>query len=182
MSKAKKGKDKKKGDDEVKDKSKDMNFILSVQLETLQQKLIYEQERAERARANQDRLKIRFGELDGSFKKEKEKRDRIAEDMNRQYETMQNDLLNEIRELEEQVAKSEQILRDKTQDHGELKRKREGDLEKKDEEILELKKKIEEMSAEFANMLKDTLDKMQERIELAKNDFDDIDIPALKKD
>ena len=37
----------------------------------------------------------------------------------------------------------------------------------KDEEIRELKKRIDEMSSDFAEMLKDTLTKMQERIEIA---------------
>ena len=40
-------------------------------------------------------------------------------------------------------------------------------LKKKDDEINELKRKIEDMSAEFAKMLRETLEKMQERIELA---------------
>ena len=37
---------------------------------------------------------------------------------------------------------------------------------------MDLKKKIEEMSAEFAKMLKETLEKMQERINLAQWDND----------
>ena len=45
-------------------------------------------------------------------------------------------------------------------------------LKNKENEILELKKKIEDMSAEFAKMLKETLEKMQERIRLAEWDND----------
>jgi len=45
-------------------------------------------------------------------------------------------------------------------------------VKKKDEEINELKRKIEEMSAEFAKMLRDTLDKMQDRIENVQWDND----------
>ena len=37
----------------------------------------------------------------------------------------------------------------------------------KKDEIDELKKRIDEMSSDFADMLKDTLTKMQERIEFA---------------
>ena len=40
-------------------------------------------------------------------------------------------------------------------------------ISSKDEEIRELKKRIDEMSSDFAEMLKDTLTKMQERIEFA---------------
>ncbi len=38
--------------------------------------------------------------------------------------------------------------------------------------ISELKKKIEDMSMEFAKMLKETLEKMQERINMAQWDND----------
>lgn len=56
----------------------------------------------------------------------------------------------------------------------------ENKIKKKEDEINDLKKKIEEMSAEFAKMLKvklffnlqDTLDKMQERIDLVQWDND----------
>lgn len=53
-------------------------------------------------------------------------------------------------------------------------------LKNKENEILELKKKIEDMSAEFAKMLKDTLEKMQERIKLAEWDNDN-DPQMIKK-
>ena len=45
---------------------------------------------------------------------------------------------------------------------------------------MDLKKKIEEMSAEFAKMLKETLEKMQERINLAQWDNDN-DPSMIKK-
>ena len=45
-------------------------------------------------------------------------------------------------------------------------------LKKKDMDIADFKRKIEDMSNEFASMLKETLDKMQERIELAQWDND----------
>ncbi len=44
------------------------------------------------------------------------------------------------------------------------------ELIRKDEEIRDLKRKIEDMSSEFAKMLKETLEKMQQRIELANWD------------
>jgi len=43
----------------------------------------------------------------------------------------------------------------------------------KDEEIKALKKRIDEMSSDFAEMLKDTLTRMQERIEFANKTWDD---------
>jgi hypothetical protein len=55
-------------------------------------------------------------------------------------------------------------------------------IQTKDDEIRELKKRIDEMSSDFAEMLKDTLTKMQERIEFANKQWeDDNDANMLKK-
>ena len=55
-------------------------------------------------------------------------------------------------------------------------------IEQKDEEIRELKKRIDEMSSDFAEMLKDTLTKMQERIEFANKQWeDDNDTNMMKR-
>ena len=53
-------------------------------------------------------------------------------------------------------------------------------MKNKENEILDLKKRIEDMSAEFAKMLKETLEKMQERIRLAEWDNDN-DPSVIKK-
>ena len=55
-------------------------------------------------------------------------------------------------------------------------------MAEKNEEINELRKRIDEMSSDFAEMLKDTLTKMQERIEFANKQWEDEnDISMLKK-
>ena len=51
----------------------------------------------------------------------------------------------------------------------------------KNEEIAELKKRIDEISSDFAEMLKDTLTKMQERIEFSNKSWRTIRIsPYLR--
>ncbi len=50
----------------------------------------------------------------------------------------------------------------------------------KKQEIIDLKLKLEDMSNEFARMLRETLDKMQERIEFAQWDSE-ADNQALTK-
>lgn len=60
------------------------------------------------------------------------------------------------------------------------KKEQDDKLKNKENEILDLKKRIEDMSAEFAKMLKDTLEKMQERIRLAEWDNDN-DPSVIKK-
>ena len=51
-----------------------------------------------------------------------------------------------------------------------------------EEHIKELNRRINEMSSDFADMLKDTLSKMQDRIEFANKDTgDDINADVMKK-
>ena len=55
-------------------------------------------------------------------------------------------------------------------------------IQLKNDEIAELKKRIDEMSSDFAEMLKDTLTKMQERIEFSNKSWeDDQNIAAMMK-
>jgi len=42
----------------------------------------------------------------------------------------------------------------------------------KNDEIKELKKRIDDMSSDFAEMLRDTLHKMQDRIEIANKEWE----------
>lgn len=51
-------------------------------------------------------------------------------------------------------------------------RVKDGIIQGKDEEIYILKQKIDNMSDEFADMLRETLDKMRERIEISSGNFE----------
>ena len=50
-------------------------------------------------------------------------------------------------------------------------------IQMKDEEIAALKTKMDDMAEEFGEMLRDTLDKMRERIEITSGNFDAPDVP-----
>ncbi|GLD93428.1 hypothetical protein PINS_up016533 [Pythium insidiosum] len=52
----------------------------------------------------------------------------------------------------------------------------------KNAEIQELKSKMEEMAQEFGDMLKETLDKMRERIEITNTSFEhDGGVPMIRR-
>ncbi len=51
----------------------------------------------------------------------------------------------------------------------------------KDEEIAELKSKMDDMAEEFGEMLRETLDKMRERIEVSSGNFDGPDVPIQQR-
>jgi recombinational DNA repair ATPase RecF len=53
-------------------------------------------------------------------------------------------------------------------------------IQLKDDEIAGLKTKMDEMAEEFGDMLRETLDKMRERIEVTSGNFD-ADIPIQNR-
>ena len=67
------------------------------------------------------------------------------------------------------------------EDIAQLNIKKEQIIQENDHEVKELEKRIEEMSSDFADMLKDTLSKMQDRIEFANKEIkDDTEADVIK--
>ncbi|EAR88147.2 hypothetical protein TTHERM_00016120 (macronuclear) [Tetrahymena thermophila SB210] len=163
-----KGKGKNDGDELGAEKEQ----VLRTKVESLIQRLGHEQERADRAKAAENELRARLFDLDKDFKNEKDRLFSITSDMTRQYKQMQDELLNQVNDLNKTVIEKDEEIKKKDQQIQDMTKDYEYKLKKKDDEIQDLKRKIEEMSAEFAKMLKDTLDKMQERIEMVQWDSD----------
>jgi hypothetical protein len=51
----------------------------------------------------------------------------------------------------------------------------------KDKEIEELRSKMDDMAEEFGEMLRETLDKMRERIEVTSGNFETPDVPIQRR-
>ena len=64
-------------------------------------------------------------------------------------------------------------MKNMKQEITQLNTKKEQIIQDNDSQIKELTQRIEEMSSDFADMLKDTLSKMQDRIEFANKDWKD---------
>ena len=64
-------------------------------------------------------------------------------------------------------------MKNQKEDITTLNSKKERMIQDNDSQIKELTQRIEEMSSDFASMLKDTLSKMQDRIEFANKDWKD---------
>lgn len=82
--------------------------------------------------------------------------------MTRQYKQMQEELLKEISELNRTVVEKDEIIsrafseiiENKEQYIADMVKDYDYRIKKKDDEISELKRKIDDMSQSFANMLK----------------------------
>lgn len=106
----------------------------------------------------------------------------MVHEMTEQYKRMEKELQDKIDKLQTNVGGQDDDIKQMKQDLTKLGNDKEDMITQKDDEIKELKKRIDEMSSDFAEMLKDTLTKMQERIEFANKQWeDDTDANMLKK-
>ncbi|KDO34521.1 hypothetical protein SPRG_00584 [Saprolegnia parasitica CBS 223.65] len=173
-------KDKKKGK-EKKDESADNGGVLTPEDQvkvlgcmnrSLQQQLADRQELAVKALEAKRELQNRVADLQRDFETGRSQTFGITQDMTRQYKSMQEELLNRINTLENTNMELRDQLELARVHLEEVKRDKDGALAGKNNEIQELKAKMEEMAAEFGDMLKETLDKMRERIEISNTSYD----------
>ena len=86
---------------------------------------------------------------------------------------MQEELTDKINKLERDVTDNDESILT-LKEHYEKMNAEKQDIEKqKNEEIKELKKRIDDMSSDFAEMLRDTLHKMQDRIDIANKQWEE---------
>ncbi len=97
----------------------------------------------------------------------------ITRDMTRQYKSMQEDLTLKITALEHALLNLKDELEATKSQHSRVLREKDLALDKKDGEIAAMKSRMEDMAMEFGDMLKETLEKMKERIELNSGGWDE---------
>ena len=105
----------------------------------------------------------------------------IISDMTRQFKSVEEELMNRINRLE--LSKENNTAEMKKLE--DTKKNLDAEIleisNAKAEEIAKLKKSIEEMSYEFAQMLKETLEKMKSKIETANQKWEDENDGAMLK-
>lgn len=71
---------------------------------------VIEQEKADKAKVNENKLKERIFQLQTAFENEREKLFKITNEMNKQYKTTQDEMLKDINKLKADVKdKTEKI-------------------------------------------------------------------------
>ena len=120
-----------------------------------------------KALAEKRQLEKTIRDMKKEANEEESNAEEIARNMTRQYKCMQENLLKQITEahqtidkLKKELERSKRNVKD-TEDHM---RKM---LDEKDRTIANQKLQMEEMSSEFAEMLKETLETMRSRIEVS---------------
>ncbi len=171
--KKKKGKGKKKGGADTEPTATEKNFLLQAEIESLTQKLIMEQGRADQSKASENEKRHRELQLEKQYKDEEKRRKDIIADMTRQYKSMFEELTENVNKLSRDVVDNDHTIKDLKDQYEALTNDKNEIERQKNEEIKELKKRIDDMSSDFAEMLRDTLHKMQDRIEIANKQWEE---------
>lgn len=179
--KAKGGKKgKKKGADTDPDPA-EKNFILQAEIESLSQRLIMEQEMADRSKASENEKRHREVQLDKLLDEENNRQRDIVSDMTRQYKSRFEELSEKEKHLKREIDANSDIIAKLMEDYEKLEQEKQSVEKNKQEDIARLKKQIDDMSNEFAQMLKSTLEKMQSRINEANKQWEEEnDVNLLK--
>mmetsp|Transcript_27093 Transcript_27093/g.45756 ORF Transcript_27093/g.45756 Transcript_27093/m.45756 type:complete len:191 (+) Transcript_27093:36-608(+) len=154
-------------------------YMLTCQ--SLQVQLAERTEDASKAMAEKRELKVRVAQIQKDFEEEQEQTFEMRQDMTRQYKGMQEELLSRINKLEETIQDLNDMLAEADVKHEKVLKEKNAIIQLKDEEISELKSKMDDMSEEFGEMLRETLEKMRERIEISSGNFDGPDMPIQQR-
>lgn len=111
-------------------------------------------------------LEKKMSSLQHSLTEEHKAAFEITRDMTRQYKGMQEQLVDRITQLSRTVQDLEDKLEESQLRLEKNSKEKDSIIQLKDEEINQMKARMEDMANEFGGMLKQTLDKMRQRIEI----------------
>lgn len=148
----------------------DENALLKTQIESLKNELIFEKSRYSEAFTAMKEFRSHYELLSKEFEQEKAKTFIITANMTRQYKLMRDELLKKTNDLTKKLdAKCLEIEELHCQQQ-ELNKLHDMELENKDKKIEIIQSKLEDMSRQFGLMLRQTLDKMAEKIVVNNKD------------
>eukprot|EP00667_Euglena_gracilis_P020274 EG_transcript_21926 len=166
--KAKKAKEKKPVLSPEEEEGFDKDEILlktQLQIESLERQFVQRTEEMTQARVEEQELREKCDQLQQDYESTQKERFDIISDFTRQHKAMQDELIARITVLENTICDLKDQLELSRIALEETKKDKDLVIAQKDKEIVEQEQKMTEMAEEFEQMLKDTLEKMSERIE-----------------
>lgn len=130
----------------------------------MQQQLDVKEHEALSARRAERDWRTSLEQFGNQMSQQKEDTLDITADMSRQYKTMQHRLLTQMETLEREKHELSALCKEKDEAIERNKRDFEDALAAKDLEVLALRQNLEDMAQQFSDMLKETLDKMSDRL------------------
>jgi molybdopterin converting factor small subunit len=121
---------------------------------SLQLQLAERTEEASKAVASKRELQSRVSQISKDFEDEQKQTFELTQNMTNQYKGMQEELLSRINRLEETVQQLHDQLSDSDSRQERILKDKNAIIAMKDEEIANLKQKMDDMADEFSEMLK----------------------------
>eukprot|EP01116_Phalansterium_solitarium_P014769 TRINITY_DN32590_c0_g1_i1.p1 TRINITY_DN32590_c0_g1~~TRINITY_DN32590_c0_g1_i1.p1 ORF type:complete len:197 (+),score=46.88 TRINITY_DN32590_c0_g1_i1:120-710(+) len=137
----------------------------ALRIQSLERELVNQMEQTARANAARNELRTVIENTRYDLERRQEDHFDIASEMTRQYLTMQSSLLKSINELENRNAELCDQLDASKAANEELRKEFNRNISAKDATILTQQRKMDQMALDFNEILKETIDKMSERIE-----------------
>ena len=150
-------------------------------ISSLQVQLSERAEESSKAVSAKRELQEKMETMAEEFSQARKRTLEIKQDMTRQYTSMQEDLLSKIIQLDKANGELRDLLAEADVRKERIIKEKNAILQIKDEEIAELKSKIDTMSDEFGDMLRETLEKMRERIEVSSGNFEAPEVQVQQK-
>ncbi|GFR42177.1 hypothetical protein Agub_g2917 [Astrephomene gubernaculifera] len=116
------------------------------------------------ARRSERMWRERMEAFSQAIEQQKEDTLDITSDMMRQYKGMQEQLMKKVSDLETETRQLKKVIEERDAEIAKLQQEKEQQKKTSDLEILQYQHKMEEMQVEFAQMLRETLDRMHERL------------------
>ena len=129
--------------------------------------IVFSKMRLSEAEAAMRQFRNHYELLDDEYKEEKQKTFVITANMTRQYKLMRDELMHKCDELKQECTHKNTQLQNMQNMQNMHKDKEEAfnaQMALKEQQIQEYKLKVDDMSLQFSQMLKQTLHKMSERI------------------
>eukprot|EP01083_Nonionella_stella_P039692 107958_1 len=152
----------------------DQNVLLKTQVESLKNELIFEKSRYCEAFTAMKEFRTHYELLSKQFEEEKSKTFIITANMTRQYKLMRDELLKKTNHLTKEVDDRSLQIEELQAQQNQFNEMHQTELQNKDKELKETHKKMDEMAHQFGQMLKQTLDKMAEKIIVNNKDLSTI--------
>jgi len=169
-----KGKGKKKGKkkDDAQLELDDKYKRTMDEINSLKDHLAIRREFTRRAKSASSDMARRMEDAEKELEDHKEDQKAINADMTRQYKTMQTEMSMRIYQLETELGRTRTQL---STTEAELKKSyedRERIVKEKDNEIVDLKIKIDQMEQAYENVLREALDNLMHKLDLAKEKWE----------
>jgi len=163
-----KGKGKAKGADDGAEITPERKVqMLEAEKIALTRELAHYKQQARKAVSDKRDLEEKIGNVQEELTTAEDVKLQIVKDMTRQYKSMQENLLNQVNEAHETIVKLKHELAAAGQSMNASQRDFQHIIEQKDNTIRDQNRKMEDMANEFSEMLKETLEKMRQRIEVS---------------